>query len=168
MLRLKDLMTREVITVSPDLTLRELLEVLGEGGMSGVPVLAGGAVVGVISMTDIFDFREEAADADLDAGAAPARRGALPDSMEAAEPDAVEWTKATRTSDWDILDAHTVADVMTRNIVSQPSGTAVKKAANYMLEKGVHRILVMDDDKLQGIVTTTDIVRAVAEGVLEG
>ncbi len=56
---------------------------------------------------------------------------------------------------------------MTREILSRPSGTSLRKAAGYMLEHDVHRLLVIDDGELQGIVTTSDIVRAVAEGKLK-
>jgi CBS domain-containing protein len=66
--------------------------------------------------------------------------------------------------EWDVLDEYTVNDVMTRDVLSRSSNTTVKEAARYMLEADVHRLLVIDDGDLKGIVTTTDIVRAVAEG----
>ncbi len=67
----------------------------------------------------------------------------------------------------DLLDQYTVADVMTRKVLSRSSGTTLKQAARYMLDAGIHRVLVIDDGELQGIVTTTDIVRAVADGKLK-
>jgi CBS domain-containing protein len=79
----------------------------------------------------------------------------------------VELMRTTRDRDLDLLNQYTVADVMTRDVLSQPSGTTLKKAAQYMLDRGIHRILVIDDGELQGIVTVTDIVRAVAEGRLK-
>ncbi|MGD2152686.1 MAG: CBS domain-containing protein, partial [Gemmatimonadales bacterium] len=82
--------------------------------------------------------------------------------------EALDWARATRERDLDMLDQHTVADVMTREVLSQPSSTPVKKAARHMLGLGISRILVIDNGELQGIVTTTDIVRAVAEGRLKG
>ena len=57
---------------------------------------------------------------------------------------------------------------MTREVLSQPSNTSVTKAAHHMLGLGISRILVIDKGELQGIVTTTDIVRAVAEAKLKG
>jgi len=179
MLRLEDLIQRDVVAVSPDLTLRELLDVFTQREVSGAPVVSGRKVIGVISMTDIFDFREDAAGAPIGSSApiddlesAPRRRrGAAASEFfselwEAAESGAVEWMKTTRDREWDLLDQYTVADAMTRNVVSQPSSATVKKAARYMLDAGIHRVLIIDDGELQGIVTTTDIVRAVAEGKL--
>jgi predicted transcriptional regulator len=179
MLHLKDLMQREVVAVSPDLTLRELVEVLTEQDVSGAPVVSGGKVVGVISTTDIFDLHEEISglspaggDEQDEAEPAPRRSGGgrdfFSDTWEPGEVGAEEWARIASRRDWDILDAYTVADVMTRDVVSQPSKTNVKKAARYMLEAGVHRVLVIDRGHLQGIVTTTDILRAVAEGKLKG
>jgi CBS domain-containing protein len=69
--------------------------------------------------------------------------------------------------EWDILDENTVSDVMTREVLSSPSRTSVREAAAVMLESDVHRLLIIDDGELRGIVTTTDIVRAVARGKLE-
>ncbi|UCC73212.1 MAG: CBS domain-containing protein [Gemmatimonadota bacterium] len=173
MLKLKDLMNRDVVAVSPDLTLRELLEVLAEREVSGAPVVSGGKVVGVISTTDIFDFQEENAGLSSrpasgpdDTDAPGRKRGGTPEGWDPSE-EAVEWTRATRSRDLDVLDECTVADVMTRDVLSQPSSTSLERAARYMLDSGIRRILVIDKGKLQGIVTTTDIVRAVAEGMLK-
>lgn len=84
------------------------------------------------------------------------------------EADALAWMRGARESKWDLLDEHTVEEIMTRDVISRPSSTTVRQAAGYMLESGVHRLLVIDDGRLQGIVTNTDIVRAVAEGRLAG
>ncbi len=179
-MRLKDLMQRTVVSVSPDLTLRELTEVLTEQEVSGAPVVTGGVVVGVISMTDIFQFREDAPDVTLrpggvldDSEGAPRRRAGSPseyfaDSAEPAEIDALLWMKTTRERDWDLLDEYTVADVMTRDVMSRASDSSVEEVAKFMLDRGIHRVLVIDDGELKGIVTTTDIVRAVADGMLKG
>lgn len=174
MIKLKDLMNPDVISVSPDLTLRELLEVFTEAGVSGAPVVSGGRVVGVISTTDVFDFREESGGYSLRSGSGldepgpGRRRGGGHDTWDSSEPEAMAWVRARRSGELDPLAQYTVADVMTRDVLSQPSDTSVKAAARYMLESGIHRVLVIDEGSLKGIVTTTDIVRAVADGKLKG
>jgi CBS domain-containing protein len=173
MLTLGQIMQRDVVSVDPQLTLRELLEVFAETEVSGAPVVTGGKVVGVISTTDILDFRGEAPEVHIRPGAAPdestpARRGGFLDRPGTGEIDALEWIRAARRDDWSLLDEYTVSDVMTPQVMSQPSHTTVKDAASYMLEAGIRRVLVIDDGELRGIVTTTDIVRAVAEGALTG
>lgn len=182
MLRLRDLMQRDVVAVSPDLTLRELVEVFSGQGVSGAPVVANERVIGVISTTDILDLREENPAVSLGPSApederetAHRKRGSssstsdfFSESWEPIEIEALEWMRSAHTQNWDILDEFTVAEVMTRDVLSLSSETTVKKAARFMLDTGVHRLLVVDEGELQGIVTTTDIVRAVAEGKLKG
>lgn len=175
MLRLKDIMATDIVAVSPDVTLRELVNILGDEGVSGAPVLANDRVIGVVSTTDILDIEEESP-------VLPSRRPttALEEPGEttrselstspseffsdAWEASAIEWMRTGGGREWNVLDEYTVNDVMTRDVLSRSSSTTVKEAARYMLEAYVHRLLVIDDGDLKGIVTTTDIVRAVAEG----
>lgn len=179
MAKLRDIMVRDVVTVSPDATLREVAELLAEHGISGAPVVSGGRVLGVISATDIIEF---------EASNEP------PDEEEEAEEDEVVWEAdedyqafdenppaaffteiwstagddilerfAERRAAGDPLNQRVAADVMTRNIRSLPPDTELAEAADYLLRTGVHRILVMEGERLEGLVTTTDFVRAVAE-----
>jgi CBS domain-containing protein len=172
-------MQREVISVSPELTLREVVEVFSEHGVSGAPVVAGGKVLGVISTTDILDFREDVPeiaarrDSPQDEGEGALRRGFatseyFSEAWDPVEVDALEWMRTARSREWDLLDEYTAADIMTREVISQPSETSVREAARYLLDVGIHRVLVIDNGQLQGIVTTTDIVRAVADGLFQG
>jgi len=64
----------------------------------------------------------------------------------------------------DLLSDHTVGEAMTRGLFALGPDTAVTEAARYLLEKDVHRVLVIEDDVLLGVVTSTDLVRVVAEG----
>ena len=50
----KDIMTQDVVTVSPDTRLRDLAKILAEKRISGVPVVEGGRVVGICSEADIL------------------------------------------------------------------------------------------------------------------
>lgn len=56
---LRDLMTTEVLTLSPDDSLRRAVEVLSTHKISGAPVVAGEQVVGVLSVTDIIAFQRD-------------------------------------------------------------------------------------------------------------
>ena len=51
-MRVEDIMTTDVITVEPGTTLKEVATRLIERGISGVPVVEGDEVVGVISEAD--------------------------------------------------------------------------------------------------------------------
>ncbi|HZD06134.1 MAG TPA: CBS domain-containing protein, partial [Longimicrobiales bacterium] len=56
MLTMEDVMEREMVTVTPDLSLRDLVGVLTEHEITGAPVVAGGRVLGVVSATDLMEF----------------------------------------------------------------------------------------------------------------
>lgn len=58
MLRLRDIMTTDVVAVPPELTIRDAMLVLSKHHVSGAPVVSGRKVVGVISLTDLAEFVE--------------------------------------------------------------------------------------------------------------
>ena len=52
---------------------------------------------------------------------------------------------------------------LTQSVRSLPSTAPITQAAEEMKTAGVHRLLVVDDGKLVGIITSTDVARTVAE-----
>jgi len=69
---------------------------------------------------------------------------------------------AANTSD-SVLDEHTVAELMTSDIVSVTPDTSVRTVAGIMRNRAIHRILVMEGRQLCGIISAIDIARAVSE-----
>src|SRR5437660_12894018 len=61
-----------------------------------------------------------------------------------------------------------VRDVMTKDVVSTASTTALQEAARQMAERVIGAILVLDGERLTGIVTERDVLRAVAAGLEPG
>jgi len=59
-----------------------------------------------------------------------------------------------------------VRDIMTRRPLTVSPDAEVREAAQQMLYADVHRLFVIADDKVVGVISTTDIVRAVATGNL--
>lgn len=178
MLRLRDIMSTEVVTVGPTTTLREAAELLATRHIGGAPVVDGSSLVGVVSASDILALAAAAtatraepdeppeyeADDDTSAwsgGDDPSARHFTKAPAD-LERDVVDWMDGP-TPGADVLDGHTVADVMTRELVTLPPTADVVSAAGVLRRAEVHRVLVVDRGKLLGIVTTTDIARAVAE-----
>ena len=180
MLRLRDIMTTDVLTVTPETSLRAAMELFAARHVSGAPVVQGARVVGVLSATDIVAFassapgtpgeRAVAADGgewtepggwDADAESPPGHFSELwaelGDQQEADDDD------GPRPSGWDPLGEYTVADAMTWGLHALPPSSDVIVAAECMRSADVHRMLVMEDGHLLGIVTTMDLVRAVAQ-----
>lgn len=185
MLQIRDVMTRDVITVSPEHTLREAMEILSSRHVSGAPVLSGRHVVGIVSASDLMEFASALPPVSVgEESDAPGTRGlddtdvddVLGEEDEAASWFLQRWRDADvdvterfvegGTTAWTALDEHTVSEVMTRKVVSLRPTLALTAAADLLRRRRLHRVLVMEGAELVGILSTSDIVRAVAEGKL--
>jgi CBS domain-containing protein len=181
MLRVRDIMTTDVLTLHPDTTLRDAIGAMSGRHVSGVPVLEGQRVVGVLSANGILEFATTLPGVPAEH---PDASSSAADEMEAPsewvegeeapgsffseywpddEASVVERMHESRGPEWDILEEYTVADAMNRTICGVRPDTTVPQAADFMRRVGVHRVLVMESGKLVGIVSTMDITRAVAE-----
>ena len=74
---------------------------------------------------------------------------------------------------WDLddFDAEKQADVMVRDIMSKAvitasSTTPIAELAEIMYSRHIHRIVIVDEGRLAGIVSTLDILKAVMEGTV--
>lgn len=61
-----------------------------------------------------------------------------------------------------------VRDIMTSPALAIAPELDLKEAAQRMLDTGVHRLFVISDDRVVGVISATDILRAVATGQLGG
>lgn len=176
MLRLRDIMTTDVVSVASGATLREVAEVLADRQVSGAPVVDDGRVVGVITATDLVRFESPEAAPRVrrpGQGRPEERRAEPPPGFVAelwAEPglEMLERFLESRALEADPLDRHTAAEIMTRDIVALPPDAEIHVAAERMLRERVHRVLVMEDGRLEGVVSSTDVLRAVAERRIGG
>lgn len=148
--RVRDAMSRDVVYVDVTDTVLEALERMRSNRVSGLPVVDGhGHCVGVISTSDILDLTEE-----LEEGIAAASRIDAPFHQLALE----------HLADSD-LGTRLVSEVMTHEVVHVTPEANLAQAAKLMLTKHVHRVIVVDKARsLQGIVSTTDILRVIADG----
>ncbi len=183
MLKIQDIMTRDVLTLSPDLSIRETMEVLVARHVSGAPVVNGGEVVGVVSMTDLLEFaaalpQRELFDENEDTELATFDGELAIETDDDEDPNGAYFTELwdddfddvkarvdeTTTSARSPLDSYRVSEAMTSAPVwALPPSASVDIAADLMRREKIHRVLVMSGSMLDGIITTTDIVNAVAE-----
>ena len=148
-MRVSDVMTEKVFTVTADTPLKLVATRMLEYGVSGMPVVNGDdEVVGVISETDIL-FKERTI---------PDRKGVVDWLMHYGEDPPLAK-----------LEARTAGGAMSTPAVTIASGRSVADAATLMLDLRVDRLPVVDSGRLVGIVTRTDLVRAFArkDDVLE-
>jgi CBS domain-containing protein len=125
-------MTRKVITIGPDATLREALTELATEHISGAAVIENhGRLVGAISRSDILE-------------------------AEAETDEAEAWAQR--------LDNTPVREVMTSPALTIGPEADLKAAALAMEYGDVHRLFVVENDEVVGVVSRSDISRAMAVG----
>lgn len=180
MLKVRDIMTPGVVSFAEDQTLRDAVEILVASRIGGAPVVAGDKIVGVLSARDIIEFesvnpvegRGDSQDDESDADVEEPQEWSEGDELSSSfftdwwpseGPDVAERIASTEGVQWDFLADHSVAEAMTRTVCTVDVNMEVSNAAQRMLAAGVQRALVTDDASLVGILTTTDILRAVAE-----
>jgi predicted transcriptional regulator len=180
--QVREIMTRDVVVIDQNQTLREAVELFRSREITGAPVVEGDRVLGVVSLTDVSEF--EATEP-----AVPTSREdrSVRDALEEEDPETwtegddspsayfvdywsnvgAEVTSRMDVSDgpeWDRLAEHVVSEIMTRKVLSIAPDDEIRAAARLMADAGVQRVLVMSDGAIQGIVSASDIVRAVADG----
>ncbi len=174
----RDIMQTELVTVVPDTSVYDLSRLLTEKNISGAPVVdLDGEVLGVVSMTDVVRF---AADETVDR-LAPRPLVVGEFSIEAPTEDGyeevqdvVDYFQQTHVplvtpraagggaagSD---LDQYEVREIMTPANFHIHPDSDLRGLATFLLRGRIHRALVMEDDRLVGIVTTVDLLRTMAE-----
>jgi CBS domain-containing protein len=141
-MRVRELMTTNVLTIGPEAPLKDVAKILVENRISGLPVCdIEGHVLGVVSEGDILYKEHDPTEGRLG--------GPLAWIVEGASPEAA--VKAG---------AITAAGAMTSPAVTIAPYESASHAARIMCESGVNRLPVVKDDRLVGILTRADLVRA--------
>jgi CBS domain-containing protein len=159
MLTARDIMQAEPRSVSPDTTLPDLQEALLSAGMSGFPVVQDGRLIGVVSRSDVV--RHLTVERSLGEMLSDYQREAGSESGDEAFLDRVAQHVGSR------MEKLRVADVMTRSVLSLPPEAPLQLVARTIVDNRIHRLLVVEGERLLGLISSTDLVRLVAEGRLE-
>ena len=129
----RDWMTKDPVVVAPDTPVLEAIRLFKEKGFRRLPVMEGGRLVGLVTDKDLKD--------------------AMP-------------SKATTLSVWEmnyLLAKLTVREVMARPVVTVEADAPLEKAALLMEERKIGGLPVMEGERLVGIITVTDMLRAFIE-----
>lgn len=145
-----DVMTTKVLAVGPGTSIESAARLFAQRKVRGAPVVEqDGSVIGVVSLTDF---------ADPDRQRGPTYGSSLYYSLE----DGL----ANEYGAHFLWKQGVVADVMTPDVLSIHPNASIVVAGHRMVTMGVHRLLVVDDDRmLAGIVSVTDLVRGFVESV---
>lgn len=143
----KDIMTRDVITVSPQAHLEEVIKVLADKKISGLPVVSQeNQVVGVVSEGDLL---------------VKSKKLHFPTYLQFLA--GVFYLESLTKFEEEIKKAIgiRVEDVMSKEVIAASPDTPVGELATLMVERGINRIPIVNSKmELIGIVTRADIIKA--------
>jgi CBS domain-containing protein len=146
----RDVMTRDVVCVRSATNLRELEKIFLEKRISGAPVVdEGGRLVGVISQTDLVYYH-------LTRGDRPFHGS---DFYRSAQIERAFEGAGYQIEDYDI---GLVGEVMTPVVHTASPETPVIDLARLMAEKRVHRMIVIEGEKVVGLVSAMDLLQVIA------
>ena len=126
-------MSRSVVTLTPEQTLREAINLLQSKHIRHLPVVSDSKVLGIVTDRDV--------------------KRATPSLLSGIDRD--EYERVLKTT--------TVAQFMTREPLTVTPNTRLKAAVKIFLERKVGALPVIDDGHLVGILTDIDILRVVHE-----
>ena len=151
MIKAKDIMTKDIITVSPDAEIAQAANLLLEKRINGVPVLnTAGELVGILCQSDLI-----------------AQQKSIPIPSLFTLLDGYISLTTSKRMDKEVekIAATKVAEAMTSNPVTVDPETEIEKIAALMVEKNYHTLPVIDAGKLVGILGKEDVLRTlIAEG----
>ncbi len=146
-MKARDVMVSPVVTVKPYSSVKDVAQTLLDRRISAVPVVDDdGKLVGMVSEGDLLHRTE----ADTE------RRRSW--WLQALTED------ATLAADFIKAHGRTVADVMTRDVVTATPDTPLHEIAALLEAKMIKRVPIVENDQLVGIVSRANLIQAVASG----
>ncbi|MBP2030924.1 CBS domain-containing protein [Methanohalophilus levihalophilus] len=146
----KEVMISDVIYCSPDDEVSKVARMLKDNNISGMPVVDGDKVVGMISEFDLLKLLEIPEHSDL----------WLPSPFEIIEVpirELISWEETKRMlSD---VGAMPVKKLMEKDVYSVSPGNSIEDASTLMAKHKITRLPVLENGVLVGIVTRGDIIR---------
>lgn len=150
MLRVKDIMTRDPLTVSPDTEIVQAARLLLEKRYNGVPVVDdAGELIGILCQSDLITQQKR-----------------IPTPSVFTLLDGFIPLKSARHMEKQIkkIAAATVADAMTPHPVTVSPDTTIEEVAALMVDRNFHTLPVVDKGKLVGIVGKEDVLKTLIKG----
>lgn len=145
MLTVKDIMTTEVITLSPDTDIVQAANILLENRINGAPVLdEEGRIVGILCQSDLV---------------AQQKKIPLPTVFTLLDSYISLTSSKQLEKEVRKIAAWTVSDAMTPNPVTIQSDTSIETVAALMVDSKFHTLPVMEGKKMVGIIGKADLLR---------
>jgi len=160
-IRVRDIMQKEIHTVTSGMSASDLERAFLERRVSGFPVVDSGRLVGLVTRSDIVRtlnvehvYEEQLSDYYGELGGV---------SYADSERSSAEMGARVGAR----LESLKVADLMVRAVVTASPDHSLQEVAALLVEHGVHRLPVVQNGALVGIVTSLDLVRCIADGSVQ-
>jgi len=150
-LNVDDVYTKDLISVTSDATVGRIINILRENGVSRVPVIDDGSLVGLVSLYDILDFSVRKETPDKGGGGTGEARGDSGGDHGGFGP---------RHGDADRMLDIPAEDVMNSPVETAAPDESLEDATERMLDMGYSSLVVTDDSNPVGIITKTDILNS--------
>lgn len=152
MLKAKDIMTSNVITVKETTTLEDLARIIMQHHISGAPVVNDkGTVTGIVTENDLINQN---------------KRLHIPTILRLFDAFIPLGTSKLE-SEIKRMAASTVKDIYTKEVVTVDEETPVENIATIMAEKKIHLLPVLKEGKLVGIIGKKDIIKGLSRDISE-
>ena len=152
----KHYMKKKVIKVSPTDSIFKVIKLLSKHHIAGVPVVKNKRVMGIITETDLIKFIK------MDVQKTHSEFMTEPHSMSIVMMALIKNHLSTKRR-LSNLSRVKVNDFMSENVISINSNESIIEAANVFDQNHIDRLPVIDDGKLVGIITRTDLIRALLD-----
>jgi len=147
MLTAKDIMTTNIVTVSPETDVSQAARLLLEKHINGIPVVdSSGGIVGVLCQSDLI---------------AQQKKISLPSLFTLL--DGFISFSSTKNLDMEFkkIAAIKVSEAMTADPTTVSPDTAIEEIATLMVNRGFHTVPVIQDGKLVGIIGKEDVLKTI-------
>ena len=145
MLSVKDIMTRDVIAVWPEMDIAHAAKLLLEKGINGVPVVDGtGRLVGILCQSDLV---------------AQQKKFPIPTLFTLLDGFVSLTSMKHLEKEVQKITATTVADAMSPNPVTVGPDASIEEVGSIMVDKNFHTVPVVEKGELLGIVGKVDVLR---------
>lgn len=151
MVLVQDIMTKSVITVSPDTEILAAAKILLEKHINGLPVVDDeGKLVGILCQSDLI-----------------AQQKKLPVPSLFSFWDGYITLSSMKRIEQQVgkIIASTVSQAMTPNPVTVTSQSRLETVAALMVDQNYHTLPVVEGDKLVGIIGKEDVLRTITPGI---
>lgn len=145
MLKAKDIMTKEIVSVAPETDITEAARLLLEKHFNGLPVVnSEGNLVGILCQSDLI---------------AQQKRFPLPSVFNLLDTLIPIVSPAKIEKEVQKISATKVSQAMTADPVTADPETSIEKIAALMVNRNFHTIPVVEKGKLVGIIGKADVLR---------